>query len=227
MKNDYGWMFVTFLIFCIGFLVGCVTEKFSMQGKLTKYGYARYHPITGEWQLNEKEEKPVVEMPQGSSIRKIHIPMPNGDISVGTGFFLSKEKFLISAGHVIEDHPKAIVSDRSDVGFIKIKQFQNSNLVPYNLQKIPSHVYVITHDREVKTRILGFAKMRDEGSGRPWIKHIRIEVIGDSDDWPGMSGSPVLMPDKKRVIGVLTGGYGDPVVATAVPIREVVMLMEK
>lgn len=186
-------------------------------------------------------QKPEIEKPLIKNtgfnrlIEKIEVPIKrqSGAWSVGTCFFMADMKCLFSAGHVIEDHPLAIISNRCDIGLMKIKESNQNGLVPFKLthQNKPEYIWVIGYSegkyREIKSEFIGFVLMKDSGPGKAWVNHIKIKILDTSGKWSGLSGAPVLMPDKKRVIGILTGGYSYPVIATAVPISEALILWEE
>jgi len=176
-----------------------------------------------------------VERQKGIATIMVPIKEKENVFSSGTCFYMDThgKRVVVTAGHVVEDDEgNAIISKRADIAIYHNKKSKyNAAFTPQTTEPWPPYVWVIGYNMgtytEIKTKIIGYTHFNENKDG-PIIEHFKLaHEIKVGEEPHGMSGSPVLTPDRKRVIGVLISGMGKKPVMTCVKIEEAVKLVDR
>ena len=163
----------------------------------------------------------------------------------GTGFFVSENGLIATAGHIVEDTKTFIVQfqngsrtyadfvcmenmERCDVGFIKLRSDTKRPYFRFDTKvEIGESLIILGYPWGLNNGIaLTQGAMSLVGRSEPFFG-VKLVIQVDAASWPGNSGSPVVDMDGECV-GILIGGMrGADNFSIVTPARLVELAMQK
>jgi len=142
----------------------------------------------------------------------------------GSGCFVSDDGVIITAGHIVENADRFVITmrdgtelettiamyaDNLDVGFIKVDVNEPVSYLEFDPDGVAlvEDIYIFGHplgDYNIFSVTKGIVSNYNRDCRNFFGERLMLQV--DAASWPGNSGSPVV-DEEGEIIGILVGGF--------------------